>query len=413
MPQAPGAVDAVPVPVQLGPPDSGFSLRWSQRQDSGPDPANPPDPARSSRARGNYPALARWRKSGARGEVADDQLTMHYPSAAISGTALMLRYPREIEMDLQSVCRDVMDDVDGTLGCVLTDLETGLPLAAEYRAGTVMNANTISLVSHVGIDLFRGKLVRNFERSLSRNRRGSGGFVREVQLTTTNTYQFMSSVPGWEQVVFILVTNKNVSLGMGLLAVHDAVRRLSETPRRGYAPATNPTFRPREDASEPSTPPRSQALEQRRAEPQHDGTFDPPEQREATPERSLETLPQPDNGRPPQPERPTASLTRAPATSEAVSTQSPTPDISPKEPAAPPAEPPKAPRAETETPRAAATTAKEPSPGESRYYRGVIVDGPEAEAVKSTPSAAPIGPRARMFFKRSDDEKKKKRRRRS
>ena len=197
-------------------------------------------------------------------------------------------------MDLQSVCRDVMDDVDGTLGCVLTDLETGLPLAAEYRAGTVMNANTISLVSHVGIDLFRGKLVRNFERSLSRNRRGSGGFVREVQLTTTNTYQFMSSVPGWEQVVFILVTNKNVSLGMGLLAVHDAVRRLSETPRRGYAPATNPTFRPREDASEPSTPPRSQALEQRRAESQHGGTFDPPEQREATADDLRSCLPDAD-----------------------------------------------------------------------------------------------------------------------
>ena len=57
-----------------------------------------------------------------------------------------------------------MGYVDGSLGCVLTDLETGLSLAEEYREGSVLNSDTIALVSYVGIDLFRGKLVRNFER---------------------------------------------------------------------------------------------------------------------------------------------------------------------------------------------------------------------------------------------------------
>ncbi len=340
-------------------------------------------------------------------------------------------------MDLQSVCRDVMDDVDGSLGCVLTDLETGLPLAAEYRAGTVMNANTITLVSYVGIDLFRGKLVRNFERSLSRNREGSGGFVREVQMTTTNTYQFMSSVPGWEQVVFILVTNRNVSLGMGLLAVHDAVRRFREIPRRAFAPAVNPTFRPREEASEPSTPTLTQPLEQRRTEPQRDSTFDAPErpeaarertldapeqreaarertfeapeQREPTRERKLETPQPPDTGSEPQPERRAASLDQGPATPETLPAQAPTPDVPPKEPAATPAEPTTSPVAET--PEVAAKPAEEPHPEQKRYYRGVVVGGSETE--KSAPSTAPIGPRARMFFKRSGDEKNKNRRRRS
>ena len=326
-------------------------------------------------------------------------------------------------MDLQSVCRDVMDDVDGSLGCVLTDLETGLPLAAEYRAGTVMNANTITLVSYVGIDLFRGKLVRNFERSLSRNRGGSGGFVREVQMTTSNTYQFMSSVPGWEQVVFILVTNRNVSLGMGLLAVHDAVRRLREIPRRASAPAVNPTFRPPEEASEPSTPTLTQPLEQRLTEPQHESTFGASEQREATrditfdaPEsqeaardRKLEA-PQPqDAGSEPQPERRAASLDQAPATPETRPAERATPDVSPKEPAATPAEPTTSPVAET--PEVAAKPAEKPHPEQKRYYRGVVVGGSEPE--KSTPSTAPIGPRARMFFKRTGDEKNKNRRRRS
>ena len=311
-------------------------------------------------------------------------------------------------MDLQSVCRDVMDDVDGSLGCVLTDLETGLPLAAEYRAGTVMNADTITLVSYVGIEFFRGKLVRNFERSLSRSRDGSRGFVREVQLTTSKTYQFMSSVPGWEQVVFILVTNKNVSLGMGLLAVHDAVGRLREMPRRAYAPPANPTFRPREEASEPSTPP--QSLEPQRPEPARDSAFDAPEQREATPERQLETPLHTDTGSE-QPERRAASLARAPAISETSPAQSPTPVVSPKEPAAPPVKPPKSPVAQTQTPEAAAKSEEEPHPEQKRYYRGVEVGASEPE--ESTPSPVPIGPRARMFFKRTGDEKNKNKRRRS
>ena len=325
-------------------------------------------------------------------------------------------------MDLQSVCRDVMDDVDGSLGCVLTDLETGLPLAAEYRAGTVMNADTITLVSYVGIEFFRGKLVRNFERSLSRSRDGSRGFVREVQLTTSKTYQFMSSVPGWEQVVFILVTNKNVSLGMGLLAVHDAVGRLREMPRRAYAPPANPTFRPREEASEPSTPP--QSLEPQRPEPARDSafdapeqgeaardrTFDAPEQREATPERKFETPLHTDTGSE-QPERRAASLARAPAISETSPAQSPTPVVLPKEPAAPPVKPPKSPVAQTQTPEAAAKSEEEPHPEQKRYYRGVEVGASEPE--ESTPSPVPIGPRARMFFKRTGDEKNKNKRRRS
>ena len=290
-------------------------------------------------------------------------------------------------MDLQSVCRDVMDDVDGSLGCVLTDLETGLPLAAEYRAGTVMNGNMITLVSYVGIDLFRGKLVRNFERSLSRNHGSSEGFVREVQLTTSTTYQFMSAVPGWDHVIFILVTNKNVSLGMGLLAVHDAVRRLGEISMRTAAPAANPTFRPREEPSEASP---AQRPEPRRPEP--DLAFDAPQQREVARDWTPEVPQRVDPGIEPQPERSAASLAQASATPEANVTEAPAPEASPIEPTAPPAEPTPSVRA---TPESSTQTAD------------------DSEAEESTPSPVPIGPRARMFFRRPRDERENSRRRRS
>ena len=282
-------------------------------------------------------------------------------------------------MDLQIVCRDVMDDVDGALGCVLTDLETGLPLAADYRPGTVMDANMATLVSYFGIDLFRGKLVRNFEHSLSRDHSAAIGFVREVQLTTSNTYQFMSAVPGWDQVIFILVTNKNVSLGMGLLAVHDAVRRLEEMPTRSAAPAVNPTFQPRDETLEPSSTPQWQA---RQPEPRYDGNS---VARRARSE--------------PQPEPLVETLSRTPATPETRPVRAPTPH------------PPESPEPPVEAPEAAAQPEEEANLEPQRYYRGAAMGDTETET--STPSAVPVGPRARMFFKRPREDKKKNRKRRS
>ncbi|MCY3819481.1 MAG: hypothetical protein OXH52_08975 [Gammaproteobacteria bacterium] len=275
-------------------------------------------------------------------------------------------------MDLQSICRDVMDDVDGSLGCVLTDLETGLPLAAEYRAETVMNANVATLLSDIGIDLFRGKLVRNFERSLSRDHARSNGFVREVQLTTSNSYQFMSTVPGWDRVIFILVTNRNVSLGMGLLAVHDAARRLGEMPPHTIETSDDRAFRARDEVSEPSPPAPVQPWQARRPGPEYDGISGTPRiRREPREERLEEPLP------------------RVPSLSETRPTR-PVPEISQREPEPPPAEP--AEPAVEQLPEAAAAPVEEPP-------------------AKPVP-AVPVGPRARMFFKRSGNENNSSRQRR-
>lgn len=267
-----------------------------------------------------------------------------------------------------------------------------------------MNGNMITLVSYVGIDLFRGKLVRNFERSLSRNHGSSDGFVREVQLTTSTTYQFMSAVPGWDHVIFILVTNRNVSLGMGLLAVHDAVRRLGEIPKRTAAPAVNPTFQSREEVSEPSIPSVAQPSEPRPPEPHYDRTFEAPQQRE--PIRETQPV---DNGIESRPDRSAASLARASSAPEAGPPDVAAPKVSTREPTAPPAEP--ATPAARNAPEADSQTAEEPHLETERYYRGVLVDDSETE--ESSPDPVPIGPRARMFFKRPRDEKRSNRRRRS
>lgn len=127
-------------------------------------------------------------------------------------------------MDMQQVCAAALEEVDGALGCIVMDMQTGLTVAAEYRPGSSVNDGTINLFSVVSANMFAGRLIRQFEGALGAA--PTPGFVREVQMTTANTNQFMAAIPGWDEGVFVLVTEKSVSLGLGWMAVHRVVERL-------------------------------------------------------------------------------------------------------------------------------------------------------------------------------------------
>lgn len=129
-------------------------------------------------------------------------------------------------MDMQQVCAATLDEVDGALGCIVMDMSTGLTVAAQYRPGSAVNDSTINLVSVVSANMFAGKLMRQFEGALAAA--PAPGFVREVQMTTANTNQFMAAIPGWNDGVFVLVTEKGVSLGLGWMAVHRVMERIQE-----------------------------------------------------------------------------------------------------------------------------------------------------------------------------------------
>lgn len=133
-------------------------------------------------------------------------------------------------MDLQHMCTAMLDEVDGSLCCIVVDTQTGLTVAAEYRSGSTMDAETINLVSVIGTNMFCGKLIRQFQQSLATGRSTSARFVREVQMTTANTNQFMAAIPGWNEGIFVLVTDKSVSFGLGWMAVHRVIEQLGDAP---------------------------------------------------------------------------------------------------------------------------------------------------------------------------------------
>ena len=131
-------------------------------------------------------------------------------------------------MDMQHACAEVLAEVDGSLGCIVIDMQTGLTVAAEYQQGSIINPATINLVSVLSTNMFQGKLIRQFEGALARPNPGTQEFVREVQMTTEHTNQFMAVMPGWNQTLLVLVTDKTVSVGLGWMAVHRLLGRLGE-----------------------------------------------------------------------------------------------------------------------------------------------------------------------------------------
>ena len=158
-------------------------------------------------------------------------------------------------MGFQEICEDVVGDTEGALGCLLIDLRTGLVLASAQRPGAALDDADVKTILHSSADMFRGKLVDQFVRSLPTNRGSSAGFVREVQITTRYTHQFMAATPGWEDGITILITERTLSLGIGWMAVHQAQERFAEIHRGTGQDSRRPVQDARSHAPEQSSMP--------------------------------------------------------------------------------------------------------------------------------------------------------------
>ena len=129
-------------------------------------------------------------------------------------------------MRFQQLCDGIVDDVDGALACALVDLETGLPLASTVAPGGVLSSASIETISAAGADYFRGKAVRRLAGAMSSE--SESNFVWEIQTTTEDTHHFMSVVPGRQNTLMVLITDKTANLGLGWISMREALARIRE-----------------------------------------------------------------------------------------------------------------------------------------------------------------------------------------
>lgn len=130
-------------------------------------------------------------------------------------------------MNINDVCANVVNNVHSALGCAVVDLSSGLILGVHHRI-PYFTQSYIDTVAAAAVDMFRGRTINAVESMLS-NIRGTkaASMIKEVQMTTENTYHFMAIVPEKPDALVVLITDKKVNLGMGWVAVRNALPLLA------------------------------------------------------------------------------------------------------------------------------------------------------------------------------------------
>lgn len=144
-------------------------------------------------------------------------------------------------MTLRDLCDDLVESVDGAIGCALIDLGTGLLLATS-DTGDAPEAGAMDMLAATGTEFFRGGVERQL-RSVMGDAESRDSFVQEVQTTTEESYHFMCVVPGKEQTVLMLVTDRTANLGLGWVAMRgilERVRAATATSATGLARSIMP-----------------------------------------------------------------------------------------------------------------------------------------------------------------------------
>ncbi len=120
---------------------------------------------------------------------------------------------------LDEITKEIITSVDGALGCAVVDLNSGLLLSVSHNI-PYFTQTYIEAVAAAAVDMFRGRNVQAVESLLS-NQRGVTieKTIQEMQMTTTNTFHFMTLVPNKEDALVVLITSKKTNLGMGWASV--------------------------------------------------------------------------------------------------------------------------------------------------------------------------------------------------
>ena len=125
--------------------------------------------------------------------------------------------------NLQDICKNVVDEVEGAVGFAVVDLNNGLLLGVHHTV-PYFTQTYLDAVAAAAVDMFRGKNVSSVEKLLS-SQRGETvqNMIQEVQMTTPGTYHFMSIVPEKPDALVVLITTRKANLGMGWSALRNAL----------------------------------------------------------------------------------------------------------------------------------------------------------------------------------------------
>ncbi len=129
-------------------------------------------------------------------------------------------------MDINDICSEIVRNVDAALGCAVVDLNSGLLLGVSHNV-PYFTQSYLDAVAAAAVDMFRGRTVSAVEDMIA-NMRGNSkkNVLKEIQMTTENTYHFLTVVPDKPDALVVLITSKKANLGMGWSSIRLAIPKI-------------------------------------------------------------------------------------------------------------------------------------------------------------------------------------------
>lgn len=128
---------------------------------------------------------------------------------------------------VNTVCEQVVDDVQDALACGVVDLNTGMLMGVHHTVA-YFTQSYLDAVAAAAVDMFRGKNVRRVEKMISKHRgKEIVDAFEEIFISSPGVFHFMKLIREKSAVV-VLVTRKTTNQGMGWASLRMAVDDIAE-----------------------------------------------------------------------------------------------------------------------------------------------------------------------------------------
>lgn len=129
--------------------------------------------------------------------------------------------------NLNDICLKLVEEVDYARAAAVVDQDSGLLLGVSHHV-SYFSQGYLDAVAAASVELFRGKGISTIERMLAEMRNEEPKrSVKELQMTTDDTFHFMIVVPDKPDVLAILVAGKDINIGMGWTILRSRLKEIA------------------------------------------------------------------------------------------------------------------------------------------------------------------------------------------
>jgi len=121
----------------------------------------------------------------------------------------------------------LVNQADDGLAAAVVNLNNGQLLHA-YHNVPYFTQSFMEAVAVAAVDMFRGKTMAAVEMMLAAQRSAENKHhVREIQMTTADTFHFMTVIPDKPDYLLVVVTRTTASMGAGWMATRNSLEEIA------------------------------------------------------------------------------------------------------------------------------------------------------------------------------------------